>query len=325
MFEQWLDTWLKDLQDDRGNDLVRDTTAAADAREPACSPKQILRQYATWHVLRGLRKAADRGPIGHYRDQRARHRLRVATQFLERLHARGLDLSECRQAYIDAWFAGATMSSREALRPFLVWAIRTHHMPRLTIPLAHQMPPRPISLHDRVELLQRIATGTDMDLTERVIGTLILLYAQPLSRIVRLTIDDVLTDSEGRLLIRLGDPPAPIPSPFDGIVRSHLQSRHNLDTATNPNSSWLFPGRRADQPLHPTSIRLRLTTLGIPNMSGRSRALREMLLQAPPAVVASMLGFNADKAETIAAETGATWKRYAAGTHERTRRPRLGS
>lgn len=60
-------------------------------------------------------------------------------------------------------------------------------------------------------------------------------------------------------------------------------------------------------------------------MPGRSRALREMLLQAPPAVVASMLGFHAGKAETIAAETGATWKRYAAGTHDRTRRPRLGS
>lgn len=90
-----------------------------------------------------------------------------------------------------------------------------------------------------------------MDLTERVIGTLILLYDKPLSRIVCLTVDDILTDSEGRLLIRLGDTPAPIPSPFDGIVHSHLSSRHNMHTATNPNSSWLFPGRRAGQPPTP--------------------------------------------------------------------------
>ena len=83
-------------------------------------------------------------------------------------------------------------------------------------------------------------------------------YPQPLSRIVRLTVDDILTDPQGRVLIRLGDPPAPIPSPFDDIVRSHLRSRHNLDTATNPNSTWLFPGRRAGQPLRPNSIR-RLT------------------------------------------------------------------
>ncbi|GAB7068632.1 hypothetical protein H7J06_29690 [Mycobacterium hodleri] len=195
----------------------------------------------------------------------------------------------------------------------MVWAIRTHHLRRLTLPLTRQMPPRPISLHNRVKVLQRIAAGLDMDLTERVIGTLILLYAQPLSRIVRLTVD-ILTKTKGRVLIRLGDPPAPIPSPFDDIVRTHLRSRHNL-----------FPGRRACQPLHPTSIRLRLTALGIPNMPGRSRALREMLLQAPPAVVASMLGFHVGKGETIAAETRATLKRYAAGTHERARRPRLGS
>ena len=124
-------------------------------------------------------------------------------------------------------------------------------------------------------------------------------------------VDDILTDPQGRVLIRLGDSPAPIPSPFDDVVRSHLRSRDNLETATNPNSTWLFPGRRAGQPLHQTSIRLRLTTLGIPNMPGRSRALREMVLQASPAVVASMLVFHVGRAETIAAETGATWKRYA--------------
>lgn len=71
---------------------------------------------------------------------------------------------------------------------------------------------------------------------------------------------------------------------------------------------WLFPGRHAGQPLHPTSMRLRLSAIGIPNLPGRSRALREMLLQAPPAVVAGMLGYTAGKAEA-----GATYKRYAAG------------
>ena len=265
LFEQWLDTWLAVFR------MIGKRCASRPNSDHGCrrvlvTPNQVLRQYATWHILRGLRKAADRGPIGHYRDQRARHQLRVAAQFLERLHARGLQLIQCSQSDVDAWFAAATFSSKETLRPFLVWAIRTHHMRRMRLPLARQMPPRPISLRDRVELLRRVASGLDMDLTERVIATLVLLYAQPLSRIVRLTVDDVLTDPEGRVLIRLGDPPAPIPSPFDDIVRSHLRARHNLHTATNPNSTWLFPGRRAGQPIHPTSIRLRLTTLGIPNM-----------------------------------------------------------
>lgn len=160
-----------------------------------------------------------------------------------------------------------------------------------------------------------------MDLTERVAALLILLYAQPLTKVANLTIDDI-TNVDGQMLIRLGDPHAPVPPPFDTLIGQYLAERPNLTTATNPNSRWLFPGRRAVQPLHPTTFRLRLQTLGIPNLTGRSRALHAMLLQAPPSVVAGMLGYSADKAEAIAAETGATWKRYAAGDHSRTRTPR---
>jgi hypothetical protein len=42
----------------------------------------------------------------------------------------------------------------------------------------------------------------------------------------------------------------------------------------------LFPGRRAGQPIHPGSLRLRPHRLGIPNLNGRIRGL---LQQAPPA------------------------------------------
>ena len=162
-----------------------------------------------------------------------------------------------------------------------------------------------------------------MDLAERVIGLLILLYAQPLPRIVRLTIDDITTspddsnDEEAGMFIRLGNPPAPVPAPFDQVIRDYLAARPNLTTATNPGSRWLFPGRRAGQPLHPTSIRLRLQRLGIPNLNSRSRALREMLLQAPPSVVAAMIGYTPARAEAIAAQAGGTWKHYAAGDHSR--------
>jgi hypothetical protein len=47
-----------------------------------------------------------------------------------------------------------------------------------------------------------------------------------------------------------------------------------------------------------------------------------MLLQAPPPVVAGMLGYSSEKAEPIAAESGATWKHYASGSRRRVRHPR---
>ncbi len=101
-------------------------------------------------------------------------------------------------------------------------------------------------------------------------------------------------------------------------LTSYIASRSNLTTATNPDSRLLFPGRRAGQPLHPNSLRLRLHTLGIPNLSGRTSAIRELLLQAPAPVVAAMLGYDPTRAEKLATDAGATWKRYAAGDHTRT-------
>ena len=67
----------------------------------------------------------------------------------------------------------------------------------------------PISQQHRIELIRRVHRGDGMDLTDRVIALLMLLYAQPLIRITRLTLDDIITDEHGQLLIRLGDPAAP--------------------------------------------------------------------------------------------------------------------
>lgn len=196
-------------------------------------------------------------------------------------------------------------------------------MPRLQLPPYRQAVPAPISTRQRITLIRRIHDDTGMDLVDRVAALLVLLYAQSLDRVTRLTIDDITT-VDGQMLIALGDPPAPVPAPFDALIGQYLAARPNLTTATNPNSRWLFPGRRAGQPMHPTTIRLRFQRLEIPNLNGRTRAFREMLLQAPPSVVAGMLGYGTNRAEALAAEAGATWEHYAAGDHTRHRIPNTG-
>ena len=117
-------------------------------------------------------------------------------------------------------------------------------MPRLQLPPSKASSPAPIGPRERLELIRRIHAGDGMDLTERVVALLVLLYAQPLTRVTRLTIDDLMVD-DGQMAIRLGDPPAPVPAPFDALVGEYLAARPNLTTATNQNSRWLFPGRRA--------------------------------------------------------------------------------
>jgi hypothetical protein len=151
---------------------------------------------------------------------------------------------------------------------------------------------------------------------DRVLALLVLLFAQPLQRIARLRVDDIIRDAD-QVMLRLGEPATPLPQPFADVLLRHVANRSNLTTATNPASTLLFPGRRAGQPMHTTSLRLRLRTLGIPNLDGRTATIRHLLLQAPAPVVAAMLGYNSATIDAIAAAAGATWKTYAPGEHTR--------
>jgi len=141
-----------------------------------------------------------------------------------------------------------------------------------------------------------------------------LLYAQPLTRILRLTIDDVF-HQDNEISIRLGDPPTPVPEPFAELLLHHIDQRLNLTTATNPNARWLFPGRRGGQPMTPDTLEKRLRQHQIPGLRGRTAAIRQLVLQAPAPVVANMLGYNPDHTARLVAEVGGTWNRYAAGDH----------
>jgi integrase len=170
-------------------------------------------------------------------------------------------------------------------------------------------------------LLARILTDHELPLRPRVAAALVLLYAQRLSRIVRLTIDDVIHE-EGLVLIRLGDPPSPVPEPLAGLLLAWISKRDNMNTATNPGSHWLFPGRRAGQPMHPDTLAALVNKLGIPTTTGRTAAIRQHVLEMPAPVVADALGYHHVTTTKIATQTGATWSRYAPSDHSPPQTPR---
>jgi len=173
----------------------------------------------------------------------------------------------------------------------------------VTIPHQHTRNPAPVSQRQRLATIRTLLTDEDIPLLTRVAAILMLLYAQPLTRILRLTIDDVLHD-DGEVHIRLGDPPTPVPEPFAGLLLQHIDHPLNLTTATNPNARWLFPGRRAGQPMVLNTIEIRLRRQGIPALNGRTAALRQLVLQAPVPVVAKMLGYTTDHTARLVSEVG---------------------
>ncbi|MFI7650487.1 hypothetical protein ACIBTZ_31075 [Micromonospora sp. NPDC049460] len=150
----------------------------------------------------------------------------------------------------------------------------------------------------------------------RVAGVIVLLHAQPLSRVVRLTLDDVIRDGD-TVLLRLGEPPSPVPPPVAALLLEHITNRGNMNTATNPASRWLFPGRRPGQPLGPNHLSALLNQAGIPIAAARGAALRQQLLELPASVVADALGHHDKTTSRLRNETGGTWSRYAAGDHGR--------
>lgn len=294
-FERWLPEWLATISDD--------------------NHRKTLTRYAHWHVHRQLRNTATNGDIGPYRQQRARRELRIAAGFLADLQAANRPLERCTQALLDRWLTTATWSDNAMVRPFITWAIQTRLAPRLRLPPVKDSPAAPISHEHRIQVLRRLLSEPAIPTIDRVIGTLILLYAQPLQRILTLRLTDV-THDPGGLTINLTGTHVPVPAPFDDLIRTHLAERVTTITpAANTGSDWLFPGRLAGHHIQPTGIRAHLQRLGIPNAPGRSRALRELVLQAPPAVIAPLLGYKAETAEKIAAEAGNTWQHYTAGAH----------
>jgi integrase len=136
-------------------------------------------------------------------------------------------------------------------------------MPKLALPTLHARAGERLTQARRLALLRRVLTDNGPPALSRAAACLMLLYAQPASRIVRLTIDDVLQEGD-QVLIRLGEPPSPVPDALAGILLQLLDNRQNMNSAANPSSRWLFPGKRAGQPLHPRTLLPLNHQLGIP-------------------------------------------------------------
>jgi hypothetical protein len=180
------------------------------------------------------------------------------------------------------------------------------------VPIHISGPGAAITQRQRLDLLRRCATDNTITLSTRVAGALLLLYAQPLTRIGVLTIDDVTTDPTGAVHIGLGEPATPVPQPFADLLLDLTANRDNLHIATNAASRWLFPGRLAGQPAHYMTLRHRLASAEFPSGLIRIGALRQLVLQIPAPVAAASLGYHRTTAHRQAVNAGATWNRYPA-------------
>lgn len=291
-------------------DRLADELAAAigECVEP---DRRVLRSWIRWRLLARLRRAADTSadltaPIYH-----ARATVAQVTAFVTGLHGAGRALATCQQADLDGFFAAAP-STGSHIRPFLTWAQQRRHLPRTL-----QLPPSrrgsqaaPADAEHRWSIARRLVHDDTLDTADRVAAALVVLYAQPISRIVLLTTADIHT-ADGAVTVALGADRLELPEPFACLI-TQLPHRRRAGTAAHLPNPWLFPSARAGRHATPRAISTRLQRLGIQPRAMRQAALIQLAAEIPPAMLAGILGIHPTTAVKWTKLAGGDWTNYVA-------------
>ncbi|TQM11132.1 hypothetical protein [Pseudonocardia kunmingensis] len=271
--------------------------------------ERLLRQFGLWHQLPRMRTKAALQPLTPPARTYAQLEFIHATAFCTWLAEHNHRPTELGQIDLDRYYTVLKIGHRQSLRGFLNWAMTSRNLPTLTFARTRFTTGEALTHTQRLDLLRHFVPDHDHagPLRMRVAACLLLLYAQPVTRIMTLTVDDFVIEDDGSMVLQLGNPPAPVPEPFATLVMRLLAQRP--DDAT---SRWLFPGRRPGQPLNYVSLSQGLRDIGVPLRLARVAALRQLALQAPAPVIAEALGFHHTTTQRQTIHAGGIWNRYAA-------------
>ncbi|MGW2183115.1 hypothetical protein ACWCXX_34685 [Streptomyces sp. NPDC001732] len=292
-------------------DLV-DSHATAEGRK-------MLHQYATWHLLRRLRRRSRGKEITHYQLAGARQHLRAAVHLLDWLEERNLTLSTCRQDDLERWMTSADVRHRREAGHFVRWALSRKIARDLSFPAERwNGPSQAMDDEARWDTARRLLHDDTLKPEDRLAGLLLLLYAQWPAAISRLTVGHI-EETDGAVRIRLGAVPVELPAPIADLARQQVAVRRSHAVLGRTESPWLFPGGQPGRPISAWAMGERLRKLGIRLAEARSTALFQLATELPAAVLARTLGIDITVAVKWQRAAAGDWAAYAA---EISRRPK---
>lgn len=275
--------------------------------------RRPFRAYATWQQLARLRRRYPNGDTPPLAATGVQTRLAETARFLRHLDDAEIELAALTQADLDRWITKGN-GHRRLIRGFIVYAGQHDLAPSDLEVAVHytNTTTAPTDPDRRWELARRVLHDVTIDPADRVAGALVVLFAQPVARIARLTLDDI-HDHPGRLTITFGKDHLELPDPLADLLRQLPWRRQIGPSGTVGDADrWLFPGRQAGRPIHPSHLNRRLTALGIQTLAARQAALLQLAREVPAAVLADTLNIDVATATRWAARSGATWNNYAA-------------
>jgi hypothetical protein len=305
-------------RDEQMTRLERWITVTVNGR-PGPGEQELLHRYATWHLLRRLRRRAGREETTHNQLVAVRQHVRAAIVLLDWLTARGLTLETCGQGDLDMWMTSPGTTHRREAGHFVRWA----RAQKLTSLEFHSTkwggPARTIDTEARWDQARRLLHDATLKPEDRVAGLLVLLYAQGPSTASRLTLDDIQLSGD-MVLLHLGREPVILPEPLASLTRQLVADRHgHAAIGDRGTSRWLFPGGQPGRPISSSQLTERLRQIGLQPGQDRSTALFQLAADLPAALLARMLGIHITVAVAWQRVSSGDWNNYAADVSRRTR------
>lgn len=284
-----------------------DTFASEFARMLPAAHGSLIRQYYRWHILPTVQRRAGGKAMSRSSYDSRRNELRKIAAFLSWLEQRGATLEELDQHTIDHYTVEAT--SPEIVHPFVRWAMKRGTAPIVRIDRRSHRPAP--SLQDEEEiwaLTERLLNDTSIELTIRIIGLFVLLFAQQVVRVARLTRDQVVVDAD-TVAVRFAMTPVVLPRQLASLVIQHLATPPRRGFA-NGESKWVFEGLHAGQPITPAYVLHCFRAIGLPARTARSTRLDLLAQSLSASVVADTVGVNLITASQRRGKAGGTWSEY---------------
>jgi hypothetical protein len=296
----------------RDEDLARTERWLADLLagldDPAHRP--LLAAYASWRVIRRLRRRAEHTTGPRTYTATARNNIKAAAAFLTWLTTRHSTVDQLTQRDIDTYLT--TGPGAWQVRDFLTWTAQSGHSPRLHASAPGRVTGPAADPTTWQQTIRRLLHEHTLDPGDRLAGTLLALFAQQLSRITALTTDHI-THTGGSTHIRLGHHTVPLPEPLTACIHELLAGariHHSVGSPTTTN--WLFPGHHPGRPITAYRLGQRLHALGIDARTHRRAALTHLGAHLPAAVLADLTGIHPTTAVRWTHSSAADWATYAA-------------
>lgn len=319
---------FEELPNTRNINYIRDLLAAAGVLEPyeprlartthwindilTVVPKHhsdLVERFARWKLLRHLHLLDAHGRVTTGAASTTRSDFVGALRLLIWLDQHELDLTRTTQPDLDRYMTQYPGRGSSISR-FIDWTNQTNVTADLRIPT----PPRPVPQvvlgnEQRWRHVEILLHDNSIRLRARIAGLFMLLFAQPLSRIVTLRADQVGVHTD-TVTVTFDTIAIEMPELLDQLLRDHLQQQGPGSYANH--GIWLFPGRNPGRHIVTENLRSELRARGIPPNHARKAALFHLAGVMPTPVLAELLGLSPTTAGRWAALASSTWAQYTA-------------